>query len=618
MDDVPGTYSLVARSREEAVARDIICFSEADVVVVVCDATCLSRNLNLVLQIMEVTPRVVLCVNLMDEAKKKGIDVDIKLLEQRLCIPVVATAARKGKGLEELQKKLELVAFEKDIKVNLPVPKYPEELEKAAHNLAKENNCSFWIALKLIEGDEGTLNAFKEHLSIDVESISVKESLKQAKEFLEGMDVSREISTAISRQTDKILDGVVNGKQGYSERDRKWDHILTGKITGPICMLLLLGIVFWITIIGANKPSEWLSKFLFEMLGQIEKLMIIVGAPSFLIGVIVDGALRVLFWVISVMLPPMAIFFPMFTLLEDLGYLPRIAFNMDRHFQKCHACGKQCLTMCMGFGCNAVGVTGCRIIDSPRERLIAVLTNCFVPCNGRFPLLIALISAFVAHNSVATAAVLLGVILLGVTMTLIASAVLSNTLLKGVPTHFMLELPPFRRPQILKVIVRSLLDRTLFVLGRAIVVAAPAGIVIWMLANISIGDNSILAICSGFLDPIGKLLGMDGVILMAFILGWPANEIVIPIILMSYLCSGTLTEYASLAELHSLLVANGWTVTTAICTVLFSLMHWPCSTTCLTIKKETGSLKWTAISVILPTMCGMICCFLVSMFSKML
>ena len=285
MDDVPGTYSLVARSREEAVARDIICFSEADVVVVVCDATCLSRNLNLVLQIMEVTPRVVLCVNLMDEAKKKGIDVDIKLLEQRLCIPVVATAARKGKGLEELQKKLELVAFEKDIKVNLPVPKYPEKFEKAAQNLAKENNCSFWIALKLIEGDEGTLNAFKEHLSIDVESRSVKESLKQAKEFLEGMDVSREISTAISRQTDKILDGVVNGKQGYSERDRKWDHILTGKITGPICMLLLLGIVFWITIIGANKPSEWLSKFLFEMLGQIEKLMIIVGAPSFLIGV---------------------------------------------------------------------------------------------------------------------------------------------------------------------------------------------------------------------------------------------------------------------------------------------------------------------------------------------
>ena len=339
---------------------------------------------------------------------------------------------------------------------------------------------------------------------------------------------------------------------------------------------------------------------------------------------LVDGVYRVLAWVASVMLPPMAIFFPLFTLLEDLGYLPRVAFNLDKYFKKAHACGKQALTMCMGFGCNAAGVVGCRIIDSPRERLIATITNSFVPCNGRFPTLIAIISMFFVgavaapFQSAVSTLLLTGVILLGILMTFLVSRLLSQTILKGVPSSFTLELPPFRRPQIGKVIVRSIFDRTLFVLGRAVSVAAPAGLVIWVLANVTVGGSTLLAICSGALDPFAHLLGMDGVILLAFILGFPANEIVVPIIIMAYLSTGSIQEMASFVELKALLVQNGWTSVTAVSTMLFSLMHWPCSTTCLTIKKETQSLRWTAVSFLVPTVIGMAVCFLFTSAARLL
>ena len=339
-------------------------------------------------------------------------------------------------------------------------------------------------------------------------------------------------------------------------------------------------------------------------------------------GLLISGAYKVLTWVVAVMLPPMAIFFPLFTLFEDLGYLPRIAFNLDKTFKKCCACGKQALTMCMGFGCNACGVTGCRIIDSPRERLIAILTNSFVPCNGRFPTLISIITMFFIgantgmFSSFLSVAILCLVILLGIFLTFIVSKILSKTLLKGEPSSFTLELPPYRTPQVGKIIVRSLFDRTLFVLGRAVSVALPAGILIWLLANVEISGVSILSHCTNFLDPFASLLGLDGVILMALILGFPANEIVMPIILMAYLQTGELIEISNVAELRNILVANGWTVITAICTMIIFLIHWPCSTTCLTIKKETGSWKWTLLSILIPTVIGFGLCFIVATVGK--
>ena len=388
-------------------------------------------------------------------------------------------------------------------------------------------------------------------------------------------------------------------------------------------MLLLLAVVFWLTIVGANQPSRLLSQALFGLQPHLTAFFEMWNSPVWLTGALVDGVYRVLAWVVSVMLPPMAIFFPLFTLLEDSGYLPRVAFNLDRGFQKCSACGKQALTMCMGFGCNAAGVTGCRIIDSPRERLIAIITNNFVPCNGRFPTLIAIITMFFIGGaagifaSLASTLFLTGVIILGVLMTFFVSALLSKTVLKGIPSSFTLELPPYRRPQVGRVIIRSIFDRTLFVLGRAVAVAAPAGLIIWLLANLQMGGVSLLAHCAAFLDPFAQLLGLDGVILMAFILGFPANEIVVPIMIMTYLSTGSIQEFDNLTQLKTLLVDNGWTWLTAVCTMLFSLMHWPCSTTCLTIRKETQSWKWTVVSILIPTIIGMTVCFLVASAARL-
>ena len=381
-------------------------------------------------------------------------------------------------------------------------------------------------------------------------------------------------------------------------------------------MLILLGLIFWITIVGSNYPSAVLSKFLFSFEKYLYKFLILIKLPNVIINLLVFGIYRVLAWVVSVMLPPMAIFFPLFTLLEDLGYLPRVAFNLVKVFNKCASCGKQALTMCMGFGCNAVGVTGARIIDSKRERLIAILTNSFIPCNGRFPILISIITMFFVGLSTSFSAsiisviILMLVILLGILMSFLISKILSKTILKGVPSSFTLELPPFRKPQILKVIVNSLFNRTLFVLARAILIAIPAGLIIWLMANININGITLLKHTSNFLDPFANLIGMDGIILMAFILGFPANEIVIPIMIMGYMSNSSLTEISSLIELKNIFVNNGWTYITAINVMLFTLMHFPCSTTCLTIKKETKSWKWMVFSVIIPLICGIIICFL--------
>ena len=635
MVDIPGCYSLMAHSAEEEVARDFLCFGKPDAVVVVCDATCLERNMNLVLQALEITSNVVVCVNLMDEAERKGIQLDFERIATRLGVPVIPAAARSRKGLDAL---MNAVCEQLDCppKPSIPVS-YIRPIEDAISLLQPavaaacgEDYNARWISLRLLDYDTTLIRSLNDALGFDlIAKEDVAEKLQEAKNCLRNRGISQEdlrdqIVSCIVRKAEEVCDGVVVHEKTKRElRDQKIDRILTSKWTGFPVMLLLLGVIFWLTITGANYPSQLLSDGLFWVQDRLMDWFVAIGAPVWLRSMLVEGVYRVLAWVVSVMLPPMAIFFPLFTLLEDLGYLPRVAFNLDKYFKKAHACGKQALTMCMGFGCNAAGIVGCRIIDSPRERLIAMITNSFVPCNGRFPTMIAIITMFFIGTagmggSILSTLILTGVIVLGIVMTFFVSRLLSGTILKGIPSSFTLELPPYRRPQIGKVIVRSIFDRTLFVLGRAVVVAAPAGLIIWILANVQYGDASLLAHCAAFLDPFAQLLGLDGVILLAFILGFPANEIVVPIIIMTYMATGSLTDMSDLTQLHTLLVDNGWTWLTAVCTMLFSLMHWPCSTTCMTIGKETKSFKWTAVSFAVPTVVGMLVCFLVAGTARML
>lgn len=633
--DTPGSYSLLAHSAEEEAARDFICFGGADAVIVVCDASGLERNLNLALQTMEITPRVVLCVNLMDEARTRGITPCLSLLEKRLGVPVVPTSARAGIGVNDLLRTAAETAQNREQKAFQVT--YPEPIEEALSLLtpvissfACKNLSPRWLALRLLESDSALNEGIDRYLGISLRSdAAVIQVLTLAQQRLKDAGYD----TPILR--DAIVRSIVSAAQQISKdavcckpterqrRDGTIDRLVTGRRFGiPLMLCLLMG-VFWLTITGANAPSQLLAHALFWIGDRLYEGLIRLSAPEWVCGLLVDGAYRVLAWVVSVMLPPMAIFFPLFTLLEDLGYLPRVAFDLDHCFQKCRACGKQALTMAMGFGCNAAGVVGCRIIDSKRERLIAILTNSFVPCNGRFPTLIAILSMFFVGTSgglgasVLSAALLTCVILLGVGFTFIVSRFLSGTVLKGVPSSFTLELPPYRRPQIGKVIVRSVCDRTLFVLGRAAAVAAPAGMLIWCMANLSVGGRTLLAQCAACLDPVARFFGLDGVILLAFILGFPANEIVVPIILMTYLATGGLVEMSDLTAMRTLLVQSGWTWVTAVCTMLFSLLHWPCSTTCLTIYKETKSIRWTAAAVLLPTTIGLTLCALIAQGARL-
>ena len=546
--DLPGTYSLRADSPEEELARDFICGGNADVTVVVADVTCLRRNLHLAVQLRSRTPRLVLCLNLMDEARKKGVTVDTEALSRALAAPVVTTAARSGEGLDALRTAV------------LDMARRPPRDDP-------------WLP-------------------------------------------PEDDSAAVARRAAEIADACLSCRpEDIHVRDRRLDRLLTSPTVGLPVMLLLLGLVFWLTIWGANAPSALLSRGLMALQAPLRSLL--AGAPPWVQGALVDGVYRTAAWVVAVMLPPMAIFFPLFTLLEDAGYLPRVAFMMDGCFRAAGGSGRQSLTMCMGFGCNACGVTGCRIIDSPRERLVAILTNAFVPCNGRFPTLIALISLFFLGGSLGfgrsllATALFLGCILFAVAMTLLASRLLTATVLRGQLSAFSLELPPYRMPRVGQVLVRSLLDRTLFVLGRAVTVAAPAGLLIWILGSISVRGGSLLTVLAGALDGPGRLMGLDGMVLLAFLLGFPANEIVLPVLLMGYLQTGSLTDYGSLAELSAVLTANGWTAETAVCMLVLCLLHFPCGTTCLTILHETGSARWTALAAALPTAMGAAVCMVI-------
>ena len=474
----------------------------------------------------------------------------------------------------------------------------------------------------MLESNKKIIKNIENYINFNLlEDKNVLNSIEQAKKYLRdnNINVIDSITKGIYDNCEKIVnETVVYKDKDYYKQNINIDKWITSKSIGIPIMILLLGLIFWITIVGANYPSSLLSNILFSLEDNLKSILENLGVSPFIISMLVDGVYKVVAWVISVMLPPMAIFFPLFTILEDLGYLPRIAFNMDKVFKKCNACGKQALTMCMGFGCNACAITGCRIIDSPRERLIAIITNNFVPCNGRFPTLISIISMFFLggvlgfYSSLLSALFLICIILLGIFMTLIVSNILSKTILKGIPTNFTLELPPYRKPEILKTIVRSIFDRTIFVLGRAVIVSIPAGFIIWLVANITIADKTILLYITDFLTPIASIMGLDGVILLAFILGFPANEIVFPIIIMGYVGAGSLIDIDSVYELKQLLLSNGWTINTAICMLIFSLFHWPCSTTCLTIKKETKSIKWTLISFLIPTIIGALMCILIT------
>ncbi len=623
--DLPGTYSLLSSSEEERLARDYLCFEDYDCVVCVVDATNLLRNLNLVFQIIEVTDKAVMLLNLTDEAKKKNIAVDENKLSQILGIPVIRATARSGKGINELLEQVHFIA--NDIVQNeSKILFYSNTIESAAHQVQRglkgridtDKKLRFF-ALRLLESDESFNNSFKEHFGEDVfHNGSLRANLNKAKNDLSQLGYNSDkyvkaITTAIFEKTNSVAEQIVKILPSKKERREKaLDNILLGKYTSIPVMLLLLGIVLWLTIAGSNYPSDFLRTTFDSFEIWLADSLISIGASQAIVSLLVNGVLRVLLWVVAVMLPPMAIFFPLFALLEDFGILPRVAFNLDGAFECCGACGKQALTTCMGYGCNAVGVTGCRIIDSPRERLVAIITNSLTPCNGRFPLLIAIISMFFCKNSFSAALVLLALIAVSMLMTFVTSKVLTTTVLKGVSSSFVLELPPYRKPKLLRLVGDTIREKVIFVLFRAVIVAAPAGLIIWVLANINVADTTLLSRIAQLLDPIGQFIGLDGVMLLAFILGFPANEIVIPIALMAYLSTNQMGDYTSLESLKAILVDNGWTWVTALCTCIFSMFHFPCSTTLLTIWKETKSVKWTLMSFFTPLLVGVIICALIN------
>ncbi|MEZ5278476.1 MAG: ferrous iron transport protein B [Opitutaceae bacterium] len=645
--DLPGTYSLLSASPDEEVARDFILFGRPDVTLVVVDATALERNLNLTLQILQISERPVVCLNLMDEARMHGIEIDVEGLSKALGVPVVPTAARQGVGIPKLLETIHQVAAGeirpqgRRWSPNIPgldgaLTPLVGHIRKAYPGLRHPD----WIALRLLQGDrsieEAVMDGRLTSLAAEEGDGPVSEDALSGPALIEEADRLR---WRVPRGFhDKTVEDIYRQSAGLARdysRDAgdsarlRWqqrvDRILTNRWTGFPVMMLIFAAVLWITIIGANKPSAMLASLLIETLHPILKDFVTwAHFPWWLGGVLVDGMYLTTAWVVSVMLPPMAIFFPLFTILEDLGYLPRVAFNLDRVFQSVGAHGKQALTLSMGFGCNAAGVIAARVIDSPRERLIAIITNNFALCNGRWPTQILIAAVFVgalvppALSGIAATGTVFGVAMLGILLTFGTSWLLSRTILRGQASSFSLELPPYRPPRILNTLYTSLIDRTIFVLWRAIVFALPAGAAIWLIGNITIADQSVAVWMIGGLDPIGLFLGLNGVILVAYIVAIPANEIVIPTILMLTVLvtgltgvgeqgAGVMFETGNSA-LRQLLVAGGWTTLTAICLLLFSLCHNPCSTTIYTIYRETKSVKWTAVATILPVVYGVIIC----------
>lgn len=659
--DLPGTYSLLSVSPDEEVARDFLLFGRPDVTIVVLDATALERNLNLALQILQITDRVVVCLNLIDEARAHRIRIDVDGLAKSLGVPVIPCAARSGEGIEHLLAAVARVAAEPPPKTARPWPTGMDGIQEVVDEMAREVENAFpglphrdWVALRLLEGDESVRSAVasgaigslrKDHAATGEGGrgempeqrqgeASAGQALLNRAEVLQWRmpPNSHDLLTEhIYAESARLLAAhVTREKDSARQRwQRAVDRWLTHPLTGYPLMFMIFTAVLWLTIEGANVPSGMLASLLVDTLHPLLKVWAdATGAPWWLSGLLVDGVYLSCAWVVSVMLPPMAIFFPLFTILEDLGYLPRVAFNLDRLFQSAGAHGKQALTMAMGLGCNAAGVIACRVIDSPRERLIAILTNNFSLCNGRWPTQILLATVFLGAlvpaalaGIVATLSVA-AVAMTGFGLAFLTSWLLSRTALKGEASAFSLELPPYRPPNILRTLYTSLIDRTAFVLWRALVFAAPAGAAIWLVANVHIGESSVAALTAAWLDPLGWIMGLSGLILLAYIVAIPANEIVIPTILMLTVAlfgiqgagagSGVLFEAES-GVIKNLLTASGWTTLTAVCLMLFSLCHNPCSTTIYTIYKETGSWKWTLLATFIPLAYGFSLCSLVAL-----
>ena len=664
--DLPGTYSLQAGSADEEVARDFILFGQPDVTVVVVDACRLERNLNLVLQVLEITDRVVVCLNLVDEARRHGVTVDVKRLERELGVPVIPAVARQGEGIDALLKAATEVATGARRTRPHRIRSHPAAVEDAidaieplvAREFPELPNAR-WVALRLLNADERVAEAVR---SGEIGQLGgngsggspPRAAPSTAAERKGGSPAVSEggerilkaatrhrwmlkpgfhdaLAENIYREAARIADASVHKglRKAGAGLDRALDRWLTSRIFGFPLMLAILAVVFWLTIAGANVPSAMLATLLLD---RVHPVLLDFGAwagmPWWLSGFLFDGVYLATAWVVSVMLPPMAIFFPLFTLLEDFGYLPRVAFNLDSLFRRAGAHGKQALTMSMGFGCNAAGVVATRVIDSPRERLIAIITNNFSLCNGRWPTQILIAAIFIGAlvpphlAGVVSAGAVVGIALLGIFFMFLTSWGLSNTVLKGEATTFSLELPPYRPPRILQTLYTSVIDRTLIILWRAVLFAVPAGAVIWLISNISFGGASIAQHGIDLLDPFGLLLGLNGVILLAYVIAIPANEIVIPTVLMLTVLTlgdpslgqgaGVMFEADSVGGTQELLSAGGWTLLTGVNLMLFSLLHNPCSTTIYTIYKETRSGRWTTLSALLPLVMGFVVCFLVA------
>jgi ferrous iron transport protein B len=662
--DLPGTYSLQAGSADEEVARDFIVFGRPDVTVVVVDATRLERNLNLVLQVLEITDRVVVCLNLVDEARRHGVSVDAERLEESLGVPVVPTVARSGEGIDALLNAVEAVATGERTTTPYRLESHAPEVETAIAELVPTIERAYptvansrWVALRLLNADSAVEEAVRDGelgLLTDAQAPSSNGADREPAEAAENGEAIREVLDTASELRwnlrpdfhDALMERVYGAAQGIAEGaqerglramghrlDRTLDRILTSRVFGFPLMLAILALVFWITIEGANVPSQMLATLLIDNgHSWLQGLGQSIGMPWWLSGFLFDGVYLATAWVVSVMLPPMAIFFPLFTLLEDFGYLPRVAFNLDGMFRRVGAHGKQALTMAMGFGCNAAGVVATRVIDSPRERLIAIITNNFSLCNGRWPTQILIATIFIgalapAHLAgLVSAAAVVGIALLGIGFMFFASWLLSSTVLRGEATSFSLELPPYRPPRVLQTLYTSVIDRTLIVLWRAVVFAVPAGAVIWLSANITFGGTSVAEHLITWLNPVGVLIGMNGVILLAYVVAIPANEIVIPTVLMLTVLAtgldlgqgaGVMFELDSTMAMADVLQAGGWTLLTGVSLMLFSLLHNPCSTTIYTIYKETGSAKWTAVATFLPLALGFVVTFLVAQFWRL-
>lgn len=625
--DIPGTYSLKPHSKEEMVAGDFICFGDAQVVAVVCDATNLERNLYLTLQILETGVDTVVCINLLDEAKKKGVTVNTSLLEKELGMCVVGMTARSGEGIEELLCKLSQNSNHKALRI-----RYTDNIESAIEyiepvlkkcKINKLNNR--WLALRLLENDQ-TVKSFieKNNELNNNQKNEILKSVERSRAFLKAeneLDILSETIASTLYEKASRISNAVTLKSVKEHNLTGAEKIFTKSFSAYSVMFIMLSLILYITIAGANYPSQWLSVFFNWCELKLLTIADYINMPEFLKGILIIGGFRVLGWVVSVMLPPMAIFFPCFTLLEDLGVLPRIAYVLDNSFRKANTCGKQALTTCMGFGCNCVGISGARIIDSKRERLVAIITNSLTICNGRFPAIITLISVFLVSGKglvggIYSAVILALIIVLSLALTLLLSNILSKTLLKGESSHYILELPPYRKPQISKVIVNSVLNRTLLVLFRAVAVAFPAGVIIWLLANISFGEMNVLNYVTSLFQPLGDFMGMDGETLSAFFLGIPANEIVLPITLMSYLGAGEVVSIENTTVIGEILKNNGWTPLSAVCYITFSVVHFPCATALLTIFRETKSIKWSVLAFIIPTILGIVLCGLINIIGN--